>query len=338
MTEAPARKTVALVAALAAALAFPARGGAVQAAGGLGAAETQPRQARTGGGLVLTLPVSARALGAADATAAASPDEWALFAAPAQLAGLGAVTAGVATEAYLASTRLSAVAVAMPALGGTVGVGATVLDYGSIEEVASSIPGVDGSLTGRRYSAQESAFLLGYGRTIATRLRVGAALELLSTRVADLTASAVAGSASLGWAANSGWVVAAGLSHAGGDVVLGLTRGALPLTESVTIGAPALRVRGWALHPVLDARNVRGAGSSASGAVEAEWSRNGKGLTLRSGYTWRGYANDRWPVSLGFGAALGRIAFDYAAERFPTIGQLTHRVGIRYARAASTRP
>ncbi|MEA3245761.1 MAG: hypothetical protein U9Q74_06360, partial [Gemmatimonadota bacterium] len=83
-----------------------------------------------------------------------------------------------------------------------------------------------------------------------------------------------------------------------------------------------------------DVRDVRGAGASAAAAAEAAWSAGGRGLALRAGYTWRGYADDHWPVSLGFGATLGRLGFDYAVERFPTIGQVTHRVGLRYARGA----
>lgn len=296
-------------------------------AGARGAAAQAAR-----GGLVLALPTSARALGLAGASDAAGPREWAVFTAPAELAG-EPPSAGVATEGYLASTRLSAAAVAIPAFGGTLGIGATLLDYGSVDEIASSIPGVDGSATGRTYAAQDNAVVIGYARRVG-RLRVGASAELVSTRVADLTGNAVAVSASAGWTMRPGWNVVAGVAHAGADVALGATRGALPLTASVSAASPALHAWGWSLRPMLDVRDVREAGASVAGAMEAAWTRGERGLAVRAGYTWRDYADDHWPVSLGFGATLGPLGFDYAVERFPTIGQVTHRVGLRYARGA----
>ncbi len=305
-------------AATAIALAVAARGGAAQAARG---------------GLVLALPTSVRALGLGGAADAAEPGEWAVFTAPGQLAGVGPAV-GVATEAYLATTRLSAAAVAMKAFGGTVGFGATLLDYGSVDEIASAVPGVDGTATGRAYSAQDNAVVVGYARR-AGALRMGGAVEFVNTRVADLSGSSVAVSASAGWAVRPGWDVTAGIGHAGADVALGATRGALPFTLSVSVAGPAWRVpAGWSVHPMAAFRDVRGEGASASGAMEAAWSDGGRGLALRAGYTWRGYADDHWPVSLGFGATLGRLGFDYAVERFSTIGQATHRVGLRYARGA----
>ena len=114
--------------------------------------------------VLLTLPTSTRALGLGDASGAAVADEWALFLAPAQLARTGALSVGVASESYLASTQLSAIALAFPAWHGTIGIGATMLDYGSVREIAAQLPGLDGVETGRTVSAQGTR---GERRTIA---------------------------------------------------------------------------------------------------------------------------------------------------------------------------
>ncbi|MEA3247411.1 MAG: hypothetical protein U9Q74_14755, partial [Gemmatimonadota bacterium] len=234
----------------------PALGATALGAAALGVAARGAGAQAARGGLVLTLPTSARALGLAGAADAAGPGEWAVFTAPGQLAG-EPPSAAAATEGYLASTRLSAAAVAVPAFGGTLGLGATLLDYGSVDEIASSIPGVDGTATGRTYLAQDNAVVVAYARRAcracrAGGLRVGGAVELVNTRVADLTGSAVAVSASAGWAVRPGWDVTAGVAHAGPDIALGATRGALPLTASVSAVAPAWRAWGWSVRPMLD--------------------------------------------------------------------------------------
>ncbi len=291
------------------------------------------------GGVILTLPTSPRALGLADASAAVAADAWALFTAPAQLARAGALQLALASEAYLASTQLSAIALALPAFGGTLGVGATLLDYGTIREIASSIPGADGVETGRTWAAQDNAVVIGYARAFGpTRsVRVGATVAALHTQLADLAASGVAGSLGAAWSGAAGWHVSGALQHAGPAITLGATSGDLPLLARIAVGAPVRTIRGFEVRPMAEARFVRGGGEAVAAAAEATWrGAGGRLLAFRGGYTLRSDdRDDRWPVSFGIGAGLGPVELDYAIERFETIDQVTHRLGVRYARRAT---
>lgn len=285
-------------------------------------------------GLPLVLPTDTRALGLANAAAASTANEWATFTAPSQLAVVRRATAGLATEGYLASTRLSAAAVAMPLSRGAVGIGVTVLDYGSIQEVAASIPGTDGIETGRQYSAQDNAIVVGYGVSLSGRVRAGAAAEFLSTRIADLSGSGLAFSFGFSGSPAPGWDLAGSVQHLGADVAIGATRGALPTTVRFAASAPSRQVGQLAVRPMIEVRRVRGAGNAAAVAAEAVWDGNrGVVLVVRGGYTLRsGTRNDHAPESIGVGATLGSLTLDYALERFPTLDQVTHRIGLRVAR------
>jgi hypothetical protein len=283
--------------------------------------------------VVLALPASTPSLGVGGADVAAVRDEWSLFVSPAQLARVRGVSAGAATQGYLASTVLSAAALAVPVGRGVVGIGATLLDYGSIDEIATTVPGADGSATGQRYSAQENAVVVGYGLPIGA-MRIGIVAEFAHTRVADLSASAVAGSAGVAWTNANGWDFSAVVQHVGGDVALGATTGRLPMTTSAGIAAPTWSHGSFSLRPMASFVSVRGDGASLTIGGEATLAAGtGRALTMRAGWSGRDEESDRWPLSAGFGATLGAITVDYAMERFPGIGQVTHRVGLHWARA-----
>ncbi len=290
-------------------------------------------------GVILTLPTSPRSLGLADASAAVSGDAWALFTSPAQLARAGTLQVALASEAYLASTQLSAIALALPAFGGTLGVGATLLDYGTIREIASSVPGAEGVETGRTWAAQDNAVVVGYARALgSTRaVRVGATVSALHSQIADLSASGVAGSFGAAWSGGSGWHVGGALQHIGPAITLGATSGELPLLARIAVGAPTRTVRGFDVRPMAELRFVRGGGEAVAVAAEATWrSEGGRSLAFRGGYTLRSDdGDDRSPVSFGIGTGIGSIELDYAIERFETIDQVTHRLGVRYARRAT---
>ncbi len=288
-------------------------------------------------GVVLTLPTDARALGAGDASAAASRDAWAIFQSPAQLARVRTAAFGIAAERYLAGTTLTAGAVSVPLGDGTLGIGATLLDYGTIAEIASTIPGTDGVETGREYSAQDNALMVAYARTAAERWRLGGAVELVNANVADLSGRGVAVSAGAATTTAGGWDFAAAVQHIGPAITIGATSGALPATGRFAVAAPARAIGEFTLRPMVEARSIRGAGHALAMAAEATWNQGrGASLVLRGAYTLRtGATEDRWPVSLGAGVVLGSVSVDYAIERFPTIDQVTHRVGLRLVRRAA---
>ena len=216
-----------------------------------------------------------------------------------------------------------------------IGVGATLLDYGSVKEIVASVSGLDGVETGRIVSAQDHAIAVGFGMPIpgARGLRGGIAVEMVRNRVADLSASGVAASLGLAWTARNGWDVAAAAQHLGDAIELGATRGSLPATWRGAAAAPAMHFRSATVRPMAEVRSVRGGVASATGAAELSWPGvRGAEFIARAAYTVRGSGDDHWPLSLGAGVLMGRFTVDYAMERFTRLDQVTHRIGIRFAR------
>jgi hypothetical protein len=297
------------------------------------------QEAPTRGGIILSLPTSPRALGLADASAAAAPDAWTTFASPAQLARHRSFSVGLASEAYLVSTQLSAAAITVPMARGTLGIGVSLLDYGSVDEIASDDPAIDGIETGRRYSAQDHAIVVAYGLPVRwiEGFTLGAAAEFVTTRIADLSGSAFAVTAGLGWASRNGWEVTATAQHMGSAIEVGASSGELPTIARLAIAAPSRHLGKFYVRPLAELRGSEDDGAALAVAAEAEWpSARGPSLFGRAGYTVRrADTDDRWPLSLGAGVTFGSWSIDYAPERFETIDQVTHRIGLRYRRRSS---
>ncbi|MBM4192970.1 MAG: hypothetical protein FJ202_01135 [Gemmatimonadetes bacterium] len=285
----------------------------------------------TGSGVVASLATSPRALALADVGVDRDANAWSLFVAPGQLGTLNTLHTSAATESYLGGTLLSALAVALPRFGGVVAVGASVLDYGTISEIASLVPGGEASPTGRRYGAQDNLISVAYARTVA-RTQVAIVGEHISVRIADASASAGALSFGAARALNERWHASVALQHVGPALSVGVTENNLPLTARVGVARSAYHLRGVELAPVAELRQVRGSGVSAGIGVEAV-RRNvaGAAVAIRLGYAMR-ESSDRAPVSGGFGVELGRWGVDYAVQRFALVDQVTHRVGLRFRR------
>lgn len=296
-------------------------------------------QRETRGAVILSLPTSPRALALADASAAMAHDAWATLGSPAQLGRVGRVSAALASESYLVSTQLSAFALALPVGAGTLGVGASLLDYGSIAEIANDTE------TGRSYSAQDHVVVLAFGMPVRsmTGLAAGASLELASSRIADVTSSGVTASFGASWLTTNGWAASASVQHLGGAIDMGATKAFPPTIGRLSVATPARSLGAVRVRPMAEIRSARGDGLSVAAAAEAEWrATESAAIALRAGYALDGDdRDDRWPVALGAGVTLGSWSIDYAPQRFQTIDQITHRVGIRYghpargARAAS---
>jgi hypothetical protein len=287
--------------------------------------------------VVLGLPTSPRALAVAGAGAPLAADAWATFLAPAQLARVGGMSVAVASESYLAGTQLSSAAIVVPIGPGALGVGATLLDYGSVREIASSIPGEDGLETGRRLTASDQALIVGYGARLPwLGVRVGAAVEVVQTAIADLANGTAAAAFGAAWTSAGDWDVTVGAQHLGPHLRVGATSSPLPATWRAGVAAPDARLWGGAVRAVAEARHATGAGVSAGFGAEERWTvRNGARIWLRGGYLVRASGDDHSPLTAGAGVGLGPFVIDYAFERFTEIGQVTHRVGIRFGRDAS---
>jgi hypothetical protein len=297
------------------------------------------QHAPTRGGIILSLPTSPRALGLADASSAGTTDAWTTFVSPAQLGRHRSFSVGLASESYLLSTQLSSAAVTMPLRRGTLGIGVTVLDYGSIDEIASADPGLDGTETGRRYSAQDHAIVVAYGLPVAwiEGMTIGAAAEFVTTRVADLSGSGIAVSAGIGWASRNGWEITAAAQHLGSAIEIGASSGTLPTLGRLSLAAPSRHIGALYLRPLAEVRGDD-IGAAFAIAAEAEWpTARGPALFARAGYTVASAETDRWPLSLGAGVTFGSWSIDYAPQRFETVDQVTHRIGLRYQRRSSTK-
>jgi hypothetical protein len=308
----------------------------VALAGALLAPATASGQGTTAA-VVLGLPTSPRSLGLAGAGAPVVADAWAAFLAPAQLGRVAGMSVAVSSESYLAGTQLSAGGLALPIGPGALGVGAALLDYGSVREIASSLPGGDGLETGRRVSASDQALVVGYGARLPWRgVRAGAAVEVVQTAIADLANGTAAAAFGVAWTSASGWDVSAGAQHLGPHLRIGATSSPLPATWRAGVAAPEVHLWGGAVRVMAEARHATAAGLSGAAAAEGRWTvRNGARVWLRGGYLVRASGDDHSPVTAGAGVGLGPFVLDYAFERFTEIGQVTHRVGIRFGRDAS---
>ncbi|HEX7545764.1 MAG TPA: PorV/PorQ family protein [Gemmatimonadaceae bacterium] len=293
--------------------------------------------AETRAAVLLTLPSSARALALGEAWGAIADDESALFYNPAQLARVRGLAVGGSLQNYIASTTLGAFAVAVPLGKGTVGFGLQLLDYGSADEIvpADGSNGQVGTPTGGTVTAQDMAFMLGYGIAFGSRreLRVGAELEYARQAVASYSGGAMAGGIGAAYSLPNGWDVSAALQHMGSSLTLAAVSAPLPLTWRAAVAAPMLRTDAFTLRPMAEARQVSGAEVTGVLGAEGTWrtGTNGTTLSARAGYAFRGSTDARAPLTVGAGITLGRLQVDYAYEGFDLVGGATNRVGVRFA-------
>ena len=286
------------------------------------------------GMIVLERAASARALALGDATVAIPQRDASLFTNPALLATTRRASGSISGQRYLAGANLAAASGAVPAFGGTLGIGLRGLDYGTVAEVipdTANFGGQRGVATGREVSATEFALSIGYGRSLR-RLRLGATASYARQQIADLSGAVASLDVGVATTLAHGIIVAGAVQQLGGPLRLASTASDQPRTIHVGASLPITRGGFGAL--VSGEGVVRREGEvQPRGGLEASWqTANGVRLVARGGLQ-GGHADDLFlPVRYGAGIAGAHMSLDYAYQGMRTMGSATHRVGISFER------
>ncbi len=302
----------------------------------IAAASLAPRfvdaQATTTTAVVLQLPSSARALALGDAYAAARDDEAALFYNPANLGSIDGLAASLSIQNYLASSKLFAVTLAVPAGPGALGVGLQVLDYGSSEQVIGDPSAGDpGTGSGATLSAGDYVLSLGFGVRLGG-LRAGVTAkyvaQLLGFESGGTAAVDIGGAIDL-W---HGAALGAALQHVGDDLSIAGSRGELPRLWRVGAMTPAVKSGPVSVTGLAEISKQLQGEVRPSGGVELGWtSLNGLHVLARVGVTSPPDRSVLSPLSFGGGFRLQHLALDYAYQSLEAFGA-THRFGLRWWR------
>ena len=317
-------------------------------------------QAGQRAGVLLELPVGARAAALGGAYSAVADDAEAFFYNPAQaaapIAGHFRTSASASFGRYLESSSLAGAALTHRVGRGALGAGVRALDYGNEPEVECANPPscTEGRETGRRVGASDLVATLGYGAGVR-RVTVGGAVSLVQQSVAGVSGRTAAFDVGASAEVVEGWTtVALAAQHLGGELRLASQSAALPRT--VRLGATQRVSFGGAKVGMLllgELRAVSGVGGvNPSGGAEVRWyGSNEVNLVGRVGSGARGTEGATRAVAFGgsllynrhvrytgfhgprsdVNAYVPRLALDYAFQTFERLGP-THRIGVRWWR------
>jgi hypothetical protein len=287
-------------------------------------------------GVVLALPASARAAGAADASLLATGAS-ALFYGGQHMPAEAAVSASAGT--WIGDAQFATVAVSLPIRRAmSIGFGVQSLDYGSADEIVPdpASGGLRGTATGARVSASELALTAGLALR-ARGIRAGVSLARLQQTVADLSASTLAMSGGVG-VTRGGWDLDLVQQHGGQGIHLGATQSTLVSTTRGALRTPSWSIGAWQWLGVAEWRNVRGEGStSLVGAEGTVGTAVGWQLTVRGAGSASSAATAREPWSVGGSAARGAWSLDYAYQGFGALGAV-HRMGVSWRSRGARSP
>jgi len=228
----------------------------------------------------------------------------------------------------------------VPRLGATLAASVRYLSYGDFDGA-----GPDGTPDGTTFGAGEAALTLSGAREVAPRVRAGASVNLLTTRIADARGAALTADLGATYEVPSQQLVlGASVHHVGATLSsLGATTDRLPTDVRLTV---AKRLRYLPLTVSVAGYDLAGIEGDAPGdssavrraldhvAVGGEM-RLGRALAVRAGFNPRragdldgGQRLDLGGVSMGFGLSLSRVALDYAYNGWSVFGG-THQFGLR---------
>ena len=263
----------------------------------------------------LEVPAGARASALGGAFASLAQGVEAAFWNPAGLDSVKDIQiTGTHTE-YLQTLRLEQFAVAGRSFGGGVAVSLRALYSEPIPETD-----VDGNPTlGGSFGYHDLEFALAYGRSVAPGLSVGATVQAVRERMAEVSASTYAAGFGAVWAPARVSGLRLGLSahNLGSAARYGLEGGPgapMPLPAAVQAGGSWQRslARGAVLRTALEGRFTRGRNGIGLVGVEMATAggANGAGAAaLRGGLR---VNDDASSYSLGAGYALAGLRLDYA--------------------------
>ena len=302
-------------------------------------------QRRDTGFDLVRLDASARAAAMAGAPGAlGGADPTVVFYNPALLAPEMSRAAAVGYTNHVSEIAAGTLLYArdVPRVGATLAASVRYLSYGEFGGA-----GPDGTPDGSTFGAGEAAFTLSGARAVAPRVRAGASLNLLTTRIADARGAALTADAGVTYEVPSQQlVVGASVHHVGATLAsLGATTDRLPTDVRLTV-AKRLRylpltvsVAGYDLAGIQRASAAQPDSSSLGNVLDhvalGGELQLGRALALRAGFNPRragdldgGQRLDLGGVSMGFGLSLSRVALDYAYNGWSVFGG-THQFGLR---------
>ena len=230
----------------------------------------------------------------------------------------------------------------VPRVGATLAASVRYLSYGDFDGA-----GADGTPDGTTFGAGEAALTLSGAREVAPRVRAGASVNLLTTRIADARGAALTADLGATYEVPSQQLtLGASVHHVGATLSsLGATTDRLPTDVRLTV-AKRLRylpltvsVAGYDLAGIQSASAAQPDSSSFGNALDhvalGGELQLGRALALRAGFNPRragdldgGRRLDLGGVSMGFGLSLSRVALDYAYNGWSVFGG-THQFGLR---------
>jgi hypothetical protein len=180
--------------------------------------EEPPTQQGTRGSAFLHIPVGARANAMAGAVGSSTGGPMAWFWNPAGAASTEGFSIAAGLQKLYGDLDISQTyaAVAMPLLGGAIGLSLNTLGSGDIQRTTEAFPFGDPEATGT-FNWSSTAASLGYGRRLTDRLSIGAGVKYITEGITDANTSWVG--FDLGTQFNTGiygLVLGGALQHIGG--------------------------------------------------------------------------------------------------------------------------
>jgi len=279
------------------------------------------------GATFLKLGADARAAGMANAVSASAEDATSVFWNPAGLALLRYRHVAVSHAAGYQSSFREFLAFAHPLEGprsknprerelqpdqlGAVAVGVLYHNSGRLNEIDNT-----GTTTGRSFTPQDLAAMIGWGATIARGFDVGVTAKYVATQIQDTAAT---GAADLGarwrtqlYATEVDYALAVVVRNVGGKLKFHDSSDPLPMT--IVVGQAVRPWKSMTLTADLIAPRDRPVYPSAGVEWRSPMS-SGMSTSLRAGYDGRlkssdfsGFKN----VTVGGGIGFSRLSFDYA--------------------------
>jgi hypothetical protein len=277
--------------------------------------------------LVLELPASTRAMALGDAYMMGSGHADALFYHPALVGAASGF--GLDVERWSGEATSATVSAAMPWFGGGVAVGLQTLQYGGTSGGTTLLPsGQDVLFDVGTATTSERVASVAYGRGLFG-IQIGAAAKLVEQRVAnerDATAAIDVG------VATTVGRLTVGLTGANLGPDLKLPSGAAPLPTRITLGVGAYGRQVGPLDLGLSGALTRrddGELLAGAGIEVGYWPINGRTFVARIGVE-RVPEGEASPLTLGFAFWGDDLVLEWAYRDFGTLGEATHRLGIRW--------
>jgi len=288
-------------------------------------------------GVLLELPGSSRQMAFQGAYAAVVGDEGSIFVNPAGMAPIHRTAMGVTYERSAFGTRLSSGAAALRVGRFDAGLGVMYLDFGGDSVIVPdpAFGGDRGLATGQVITAYNALAVgaLAYRRGM---ISLGGSVKYLREQIGSgsspYAAHGVTGDLGLAIAVFDIMAIGAVVQNVGGSLSNSTgTRVPMPRTTRLGFTINFIDPQGTArFMTTVDWVNPPGGDSYAAFGFEGGIVAGGVGLVGRAGIAAGRAPGDRQPFSFGGGIVVKSVRLDYAWQGYETLGQGSHRFGLRW--------